>query len=70
MAEQDLLGPADLFPEMRLSELPRPNLARARLDADADQIAKALAQTNGNLGEAAKLLGISRTTLWKRRSAS
>lgn len=69
MADGPLIGPADLFPELRLADLPQPDLAGARAAADAKEIDRALAQTGGNVGEAAKLLGISRTTLWKRRSS-
>ncbi|MEN5081777.1 sigma-54 dependent transcriptional regulator [Bosea sp. TWI1241] len=69
MADGPVIGPGDLFPERRLADVPRPDLSRARAAADAAEIEKALAQAGGNLGEAAKLLGISRTTLWKRRSS-
>jgi transcriptional regulator with PAS, ATPase and Fis domain len=33
---------------------------------DADQIGAALTQTHGRIGEAADLLGVSRSTLWRR----
>lgn len=70
MVDGPLIGPADLFPEQRLADLPKTDLARARAAADAAVIEKALVQTGGNVGEAAKLLGVSRTTLWKRRSSA
>ena len=70
MANGPLIGPADLFPEQRLAASPNPDLSRARAAAEAAEIEKALAQTGGNATEAAKLLGISRTTLWKRRSSA
>jgi two-component system, NtrC family, response regulator HydG len=63
--------PADLFPEAR----PRPgrdarevplSLADARDAAERRVIDRALRQTAGQIAEAAKLLGISRTTLWER----
>lgn len=70
MSDGALIGPGDLFPEQRLADMPKPNLSRARAAADAVEIEKALAQTGGHAGQAAKLLGISRTTLWKRRSST
>ncbi len=70
MVDGPLIGPADLFPEQRLADLPKTDLARARAAADAAVIEKALVQTGGNVGEAAKLLGVSRTTLGKRRSSA
>jgi len=39
-----------------------------RTDVDeADQLRQALARTGGHIGQAAKLLGISRPTFWRRR---
>lgn len=35
-------------------------------DGDLERIREALARTNGRIGEAAKSLGISRSTLWRR----
>lgn len=69
MADGSMIAPIDLFPELRLADLPQPDLARARAATDAEQIEKALARTGGSVGEAARLLGISRTALWKRRSS-
>jgi len=52
----DLAGPeADALPV---------NLKAAREAADRQVIRKALAQTDGNISSAAKLLGISRPTLY------
>lgn len=61
----DWLQPADLFPEATEHPLVTP-LAEARDAAERSQIAAALAHTNGQVGEAAKLLQVSRTTLWEK----
>lgn len=63
--------PADLFPEARRppcrngKEIPL-SLALARDAAERRVIDRALRQTAGQIAEAAKLLGVSRTTLWER----
>ena len=63
----DRIGVADLFPEERL-DVPMPaTLADAREQAELEQIERALALSGGRVSEAARRLGISRTTLWKRR---
>lgn len=68
LAEGDRLGSADLFPERTLDEPPRPaTLANAREQAELAQIERALELSGGRLAEAAQRLGVSRTTLWKRR---
>ncbi|MED4581309.1 helix-turn-helix domain-containing protein [Brevibacillus choshinensis] len=36
-------------------------------EKEADLTRKVLADTKGNRGEAAKILGMDRTTLWRRR---
>jgi len=58
-----------LFPEQSLLTSP-PNriasLAEARERAERLQIEEALRQTEGELGKAANLLGVSRTTLWDK----
>jgi len=62
------LGAGDLFPERALDEPgPAATLADARERAELAQIERALEQSGGRLAEAAQRLGISRTTLWKRR---
>jgi DNA-binding NtrC family response regulator len=68
LARADVLEPSDLFPETILDDLPPETLADARKQAEAEQIQRALALSQGRVGEAAKRLGISRTTLWKRKS--
>jgi DNA-binding NtrC family response regulator len=64
------LMPGDLFPERRRQrsddgEAIR-RLSDARDAAERREIERALRKTNGQIQEAAKLLGVSRTTLWAR----
>jgi transcriptional regulator of acetoin/glycerol metabolism len=56
----------DLFPE--LSEAPNAfeTLAETRDAAERRQILRALELTEGQIIEAARLLGVSRTTLWEK----
>lgn len=68
LARGDVLESVDIFPESLLKELPSETLDDARKKAEMDQIEQALALSQGRVGEAAKRLGISRTTLWKRMS--
>ncbi|WP_342377836.1 sigma 54-interacting transcriptional regulator [Myxococcus stipitatus] len=66
IGEGPVLREADLPPEF--SEPP----AGARLDAtdlDPEQLRGALAKAGGNRTEAARLLGVSRVTLWRRLRA-
>lgn len=69
LTDADVLTPADLFPERRLDDAlaVSSTLAGARERAELDQIERALALSGGRVAEAARQLGISRTTLWKRR---
>ncbi len=58
-----------LFPEETLLEHPGnriASLAEARERAERLQIEEAIRQTDGEIGKAAALLGISRTTLWEK----
>jgi DNA-binding NtrC family response regulator len=57
---------ADLFPETRLADADAGDLKQARHRAELQEIELALAKSKGKVGEAARRLGISRTTLWKR----
>ena len=67
LSDAETITSADLFPEQRLDHLEPETLAGARERAELDQIDRALALSGGRISEAAKHLGISRTTLWKRR---
>jgi len=65
MAPGDRLHPADLFPE-RDAAAAFLSLSEAREAAERTQILAALERTGGQVGEAAKLLRVSRTTLWEK----
>lgn len=70
LAAGEWLMPSDLFPDSvrqaaTASFGARP-LAIARDVAERQEIERALQETRGQIGEAAKRLGISRTTLWDR----
>ncbi len=65
MASGERLYPADLFPE-RGVEPGFLSLGEARDAAERAQIIAALARTGGQVAEAAKLLRVSRTTLWEK----
>ncbi len=70
LSDADVLSAADLFPERALDQPASPDtLTDARALADLMQIKRALELSGGRVGEAAKQLGISRTTLWKRRKS-
>ncbi|MBB3810102.1 sigma-54-dependent transcriptional regulator [Pseudochelatococcus contaminans] len=71
-ARSDMLEAAEIFPETRLNETEEEEdtLADVRQRAEAELIERALLASHGRIGEAAKQLGISRTTLWKRRGKS
>lgn len=65
----DRIGPSDLFPEERVSTAGSDRiatLAAVRETAERRQIARALEETGGQLGQTAALLGVSRTTLWEK----
>ena len=65
-AQGDVLFPLDLFPDAQGdTSAPRP-LADIRDDAERAAILAALEQTDQHILEAAKLLSISRTTLWEK----
>jgi transcriptional regulator with PAS, ATPase and Fis domain len=58
-----------LFPEKTLLEYPGnriASLAEARERTERLQIEEAIRQTGGEIGKAAVLLGVSRTTLWEK----
>ena len=70
LASGEWLMPGDLFPERRRPAASDgegvPRLSAARDAAERRAIQHALRETHGQIQEAAKLLGISRTTLWDR----
>lgn len=66
-ASGDMLFPADLFPERQADAGDRlPSLAEARDAAERVHILRALERSGGQVAEAAKLLHVSRTTLWEK----
>lgn len=68
LCDAPALAAADLFPEKLLDEPPQgATLADARAQAELAQIERAMALSGGRLADAAERLGVSRTTLWKRR---
>ena len=70
MAMGDWIMPVDMFPDLDSSLHPMlaafSTLAEARESAERRQIERALKQTDGQISGAAKLLDISRTTLWEK----
>jgi DNA-binding NtrC family response regulator len=69
LSDAAALGIADIFPEMVLDRRESAGEDGSLLDtgraAIRARVQAALRQTNGNQTEAAKLLGVSRTTIWK-----
>ncbi|MCB1379063.1 MAG: sigma-54-dependent Fis family transcriptional regulator [Alphaproteobacteria bacterium] len=70
MAKSDWIMPGDLFPEYAdvsaSTESAFATLSEARDMAERRQIERALRETEGHIIEAARLLGVSRTTLWEK----
>jgi DNA-binding NtrC family response regulator len=64
-AEGTKVLPSDLFPERAGQDAIRP-LAIVRDAAERAQIVAALERTQGQVSEAARLLQVSRTTLWEK----
>lgn len=58
--------PADIFPELNEGGRDVQTLSEARERAERRQIVKVLGQTEGQVAEAARLLKVSRTTLWEK----
>lgn len=65
LAEGPMIQPADLFPEQHAEGHFR-TLGEAREATERRQIVAALARTGGQVTAAAKLLRVSRTTLWEK----
>ncbi len=61
-----LLQPTDLFPDYIADGGPLRTLAEAREAAERRHIVTALERCDRQVGQAAKLLGVSRTTLWDK----
>lgn len=68
MTDDTTITSGDIFPESKLVETP--DLAATRFGAEQRAIQQAIAESGGHMGQAAKLLGISRTTLWKKLRAA
>lgn len=73
LARTPFIAPGDLFPEQGMAREASPQAAKplatlseAREDAERRQIEMALKQTGGHIIEAARILGVSRTTLWEK----
>ncbi|MDZ7711082.1 MAG: sigma 54-interacting transcriptional regulator [Roseovarius sp.] len=66
MAGSDLLQPTDIFPERQAEAAGIRSLAEARESAERTQIITALERSGGQVGAAARMLGIARTTLWEK----
>jgi two-component system, NtrC family, response regulator HydG len=68
LSENPLLMPADLFPDKARSSIPSQlgTLSDARDAAERRQILRALSATGGQIAQAARELGVSRTTLWEK----
>lgn len=63
----DTIFPSDLFPETKTqSAVPLPSLSEVRDTAERAHILAVLERTGGQVAEAAKLLKVSRTTLWEK----
>ncbi len=67
LTDSEVIGATDLFPERRLDQPASNTLSSARDRAELDEIERAMILSGGRVSEAARHLGISRTTLWKRR---
>jgi DNA-binding NtrC family response regulator len=66
VAKGDWLHPPDIFPELNQEDVEIRSLAEARDIAERRQIIRALERTGGQVAEAARLLQVSRTTLWEK----
>lgn len=66
VASGDWIFPADVFPEFNQAGTDVQSLSDAREAAERRQIIMALERTGGQVAEAARLLKVSRTTLWEK----
>ncbi len=65
LAEGPAIAPHDLFAE-KAAPSPAVTLAEARDAAERAHIRRVLARCGGRVGDAARMLDVSRTTLWER----
>ena len=66
LAERDVLGGEDFFPEQRQPVRPLGSLKTAAALAEKERIRQVLVQTDFCMTRAASLLGVSRKTLWDK----
>jgi DNA-binding NtrC family response regulator len=69
MASGPCLLPSDLFPELGTAPsdpVQIASLRAARDEAERRQIERAIRETGGQLAETARILDVSRTTLWEK----
>ncbi|MFN3547133.1 MAG: sigma-54-dependent transcriptional regulator [Mesorhizobium sp.] len=66
VASGEWIHPADVFPELNQEDPGVQSLSEARDAAERRQIIRALERTDGQVTEAARLLRVSRTTLWEK----
>jgi len=64
MAEDSVIKPQDLGLQVEDNDLESLNLKTLREEAECKAVVKALARADGNVAHAAKLLGVSRPTLY------
>ena len=65
MGEGPVFDVADLTPELR-GEAPADGTLASVAEAERERIVAALTRQNGRKGAAAKELGMSRSTLWRK----
>ncbi len=65
-ATGEWLFPADIFPERQAAGAGMQSLSETRDAAERAQIVAALDRTGGHVAEAARILKVSRTTLWEK----
>lgn len=61
-----VLTPVDLTPEIRGEPSPGQGAPQTALELERDMLLEALRGARGNKGKAADLMGISRSTLWRK----
>lgn len=66
LGDGEVLKPEDLTPELRGEPPPTAQSRRGAGSSEKQRIREALRRTDGNRTEAAELLDISRTTLWRK----